>query len=157
MTEKIKNSIQDFVGALQEFLDWCDTDDEPKKEIVGFNRPEPEEIPELSDMDEIRAALENGKEFSVPFITAEICRLSFLNAAPFHYNGCDIYPAIADDEMPGFDVYSSPNLCSFFPFAKNGENAVDLIADGVDWGYVASSVGQRIDDGFEEIRAQMEE
>ena len=149
----IEKAVKSFDKALEQFMDWVSEEETPTKEdshweVAGdfdliLPGAEAEFIPELNDTKEIYRAFETGEKFSVPFITAEILKLSTATGNGFWLGQLEILPVFNGKNVGdwGFEVrnWNGRAINEYF-FGEYYPTDLYLLLNGVDFDSLAEDI-----------------
>ena len=147
---EVNKKFEEFYEAFKKFMG---TDEIPDKEhsvwrVAGnfdIELPgiEAEFIPELNDIKEISDAFENGENFAVPFVTAEILKLSLGTGNEFWLGRVQVLPKAASNDVGdfGFEImdWNGRVLNEYFMSDYYGTE-IDLLVEGADFEKLADDI-----------------
>lgn len=147
---EISEKFEEFYEAFKEFMG---TDEIPDKEhsvwrVAGnfdIELPgiEAEFIPELNDTKDISDAFENGENFSVPFVTAEILKLSLGTGNEFWLGSLRVMPWTKSSDVCdyGFEIvdWDGKTRNEYFMSDYYGTE-IDLLVEGADFEKLAEDI-----------------
>lgn len=130
--EKLKNSITEFVAALEDFAAWIDEENAPV-----------EELNERKDI--IKAFKEHRENFSIPILNWEILNMAWANRTGFWYDGVRIEIRETDNILRcGFEVIDADgDIIETYEFGDFFDPLVDV---RVDWEALVSVMTEDIAD-----------
>ena len=143
--EQLKKKFEGFHKAFNDFMD-C----EPEKRVwlagdfdFSFPGKEAEFIPELNETSDISEAFYNGEEFSVPFVTAEILKMSLGTGNDFWLGNVKVCPVTASNNIEdfGFEVFDwNGKVINEYYFSDYYQTEIDLLIEGVDFEHLAEDI-----------------
>ena len=141
----LKRKFEDFYKALTEFLEDGEKHNGALMPGFDFSLPgrEVEYIPELNDIKDISDAFENGEDFSVPFATAEILKLSLGTGNEFWLGNVVVSPWLNSNDIRdyGFEIRDcNGKAINEYYLSDYYQTEIDLFIEGVDFEALAEDI-----------------